>query len=598
MTPSNHLDVRSRPRSRAWDVVVAPLCLLAVGVIAFTPTILIADLGGVLPWTQWLAGVLVLFGLLALIPVVFARDLPTSRLVVALPAIILAGCVWAFVQQTQLPEGCVRLLSPGSGRAFAMVASTQSAPHGSTISLAANSTLHLLSLGIVIATAMWTIMLAIRTPRHVMLVLAVFAITGAALSVAGMIQLLVDSSTTITGHQAAQGGYPFGTFINRNNAALILNLAVAATLGILIMKCVRIPSSGQPLHNRFDTAIQIVTGDLTILLWLIVLGVLVAGLCACGSRGGLLGSIAGAVAAIGFLVRIGRLRLTTSLMIVGGVGVAAMVVVNSIGIDPQSISRMDRDSLMTAIDAKTDPRLLHWPDGWRASLAYLPGGAGLGAYRFAYLPFQESTPNAWYQHADNLWLEWWTEMGLIGAVLWVSALLVLAATFKMIRQSTNPLDIALAAGAAYAVAAILISQFFDFGLLWPGAALMTVALVGLPITRASLVAQTSCSSSSSSSRNQRLGSVLNKPMSSRSTRGITIGFLSLAALATWQLHNDAHADYAKRWGDRVQSGSLSIAELEHVGDVFDRCSRAHRETRIFRSNSRLCRSCSPGRRSF
>jgi hypothetical protein len=114
----------------------------------------------------------------------------------------------------------------------------------------------------------------------------------------------------------------------------------------------------------------------------------------------------------------------------------------------------------------------------------------------------------------------------------------------------------------------LVSQSFDFGLLWPGAALMTGTLVGMPIARASLAPR-----SVSSPREKSLWSILCKPMRTRTVRVATIGFLSLTALATWQLHNDAHAAYAKRLCDNIQAGSFNAEELEYAALVVDRTRR-------------------------
>ncbi|WP_203329166.1 O-antigen ligase family protein, partial [Candidatus Laterigemmans baculatus] len=217
----------------------------------------------------------------------------------------------------------------------------------------------------------------------------------------------------------------------------------------------------------------------------ILCGVLcAAGLIASGSRGALVGSAAGFVACLLVAVPAGRFL---------GFGLAAVLVfvaatysLTSLGLESQAVERL---SATMDEPVLRDGRLDHWPDAVRAAVAYFPLGGGLGSYRYAHLPYQETTHGSWYANADNQWLEWWVEGGLVAISLIVAAVGVVGLAIRRLLTSADPLDRGMAAAGAYGLAAILVSQLFDFALLISPIAIAATLLLSAVVARAAMVGQ-------------------------------------------------------------------------------------------------------------
>jgi len=210
----------------------------------------------------------------------------------------------------------------------------------------------------------------------------------------------------------------------------------------------------------------------------------VAAVVASGSRGALVGAFAGGLACLAAAVP------ARNLTRVGIVGVVVFLLVlislEQLNISAESIDRFS-ESNQRGIEA--DGRFSHWPDGIRASGHYLPIGAGLGSYPFAYLPFQQTSGGGWAKNADNLWLEWWLEGGLPGAVLLLACLTLGGFALRRLMASNDPIDQALGTTGIFALVALGLSQLFDFGLtLGPNLALTLILAAGLAARAAAIVA--------------------------------------------------------------------------------------------------------------
>src|SRR5690606_36660235 len=75
--------------------------------------------------------------------------------------------------------------------------------------------------------------------------LIALALTGALHAGLGLYQLATRPEATVWGLQSQYGGKPFGAFINRSNAAVMLNLGLAASLGVIAWRLAAL--TGVPL---------------------------------------------------------------------------------------------------------------------------------------------------------------------------------------------------------------------------------------------------------------------------------------------------------------------------------------------------------------
>jgi len=147
------------------------------------------------------------------------------------------------------------------------------------------------------------------------------------------------------------------------------------------------------------------------------------------------------------------------------------------------------DRMFSMIDGRAleNPRVEHWRDSLRAGMHFLPFGAGLGSYRYAYLPFQLEGSNRWFVNADGMPVEWFVEGGLV--VLGI-VLLGLALTVRELRRAVqlassddsdedNICCRTVIQTFLYVIPALLVSQAFDFGITLPALYLPVSVLLGI-----------------------------------------------------------------------------------------------------------------------
>ncbi len=71
---------------------------------------------------------------------------------------------------------------------------------------------------------------------------------------------------------------------------------------------------------------------------------------------------------------------------------------------------------------RQDARLSLWAYCMQALHWYWLLGSGLGSFQFALLPYHDGQPMVWCQHAENIFLEVAIELGGLGLLVCVSAI--------------------------------------------------------------------------------------------------------------------------------------------------------------------------------
>lgn len=462
-----------------WRQTIAVIASLVPAVVAW-------DYGGVLPWTKWALALTTFTLLVASLPLLLVRR-PSSRLVYGLP--LLALLIWGYTafQTVPLPKSIVSVLSPASASAYELWDNVRGEPSAVAIpiSVAPWYTRNYLFLPACFAGFVLIGTVVLRGEKSPLILLTLSLLAGVAISYLGI-------ADKVNVHQmrgdllAPTGsGLPFGPFVNRNNAAGFLNLCLACGIGTLVYRHrVRLKErknddryrvSG---NSRWEKIVSRITlfGRLTDNLSVVIVAlsiVIASGIFISGSRGGMLACLAGTLV-IGFR-SVNRSRKFTALIAISIGFVGFGLALGSIGM---IASVQERFAQTWGDDALQDGRLNHWQDSLVASANYLPCGAGLGTYRFAYTPFQHHGAPSWFVNADGMPFEWLLEGGLImiglviAAVAWTYRLLWNLAFYK-----NTPTDAAIATTAWFAIPSLLVSQAFDFGILLPANTLLTALIL-------------------------------------------------------------------------------------------------------------------------
>lgn len=346
--------------------------------------------------------------------------------------------------------------------------------------------LALLTLGVAIFVAGFVLF---RKPQAFSFLVVVVAINGAALAFFGLIQRLSWNGMIFWTVPLSNGGNPFASFVNRNNAGGYLNLCLACALGVVFWWAIRdrlptrdrdqaVPNRGASPRDR--TAMHS-TGwrDLLsapMVTSVALCGTIVAGVFCSLSRGAM---VAMACAAIGsglvLAIVLGR-RLIGRLVAVT-LGVASGIfLIFWIGYQENVLERAS--TLLVPSDAVAG-RLSHWQNALAAVPDFWMTGSGLGTYRYVYAPYQQQAAGVWFYHAENHYIEMLLEAGVVGLVLLLSMIfLVIAAVWKLLNARDGSAYILLGGVGLFALLSQIVHGLGDFGLFIPANMLLFSLLCG------------------------------------------------------------------------------------------------------------------------
>ena len=246
---------------------------------------------------------------------------------------------------------------------------------------------------------------------------------------------------------------PFGPFLNRNDLACWLLMAIPLTIGYGATR-IAARRHGRGIKDAIDATLDtwtvIVAGSVVLMT---------AALVATLSRSGLVGLSVGLSAT----ALIGRRRLGTKGL--GGVAVA-MVALAWIALQYANVAALAY-RLSDTLPADMGGRLVIWRESWPIARDFIGTGVGIGAFERAMLVYQQSSRVLFFNHAHNEYLQVLAEGGLLVAVPVACALLVgIAAACHRLAHDETPI-FWLRAGALGAVAAVAAQSVWDTGLRMP-----------------------------------------------------------------------------------------------------------------------------------
>jgi O-antigen ligase/tetratricopeptide (TPR) repeat protein len=275
-----------------------------------------------------------------------------------------------------------------------------------------------------------------------------------------------------------QGGQPFGPFVNRNNAAGMLNLGAAAAAAWAFLAAA--PRFGRSFRRTTDDAVSLRGGGPDeesrpgLILSVIVLVAVCAGVLAALSRGGILAFGAAVVAALLVLMQSRRSRLAISVEFVVQPQVA--LTIGWFGFGKEIRTRFRE---LTSYTAK-EGRIPHWTETMGAVKDAPWLGQGMGAYRYIHRPYQRTPNDRWFVNADNQFFELLVENGCVGLGLIVITIGLLFIDVRRLLESRAPWE---QRDAALVGAIVLTSQsvqgLTDFGITLPANMLTAATLVGV-----------------------------------------------------------------------------------------------------------------------
>jgi O-antigen ligase len=419
--------------------------------------------GGVTPWAVASLEV-ACFLVLALAAATAGVAGPAALRPAVLPAAALAAvALFALAQSLPWPSALVSLLSPQHAELQRQAASLPGIPPvASALSLAPAASRSAALLWAAAAAVLLAGTAAGRRRAHRRWL-------AAAVVAGGMFQVFFGAreqyrhALTLWGVEIPRSPRLHGTFVNPNHLALYLEIGLAVTFAWGWWAARRTRDERQIERRILLLAVPV-------LVWLILL----AGLALTGSRGGLLGVIAG-VTAQSVLAAGVRRRWRRAFLGLGTAAAGIALVTASLGL---------REGLGRFIDARAGDvsfgsRLTEYAAVVRLWRRFPWLGAGLGSFPDAFPLVQPAELQGTWWHAHSDVLELLATAGLLGVLLAVvaGAALFLRA-LAILRSHGRSEDRAAALAFLGVLGALAVHEMLDFGLTMPANALTVAVLAG------------------------------------------------------------------------------------------------------------------------
>src|SRR5574337_144557 len=393
---------------------------------------------------------------------------------------ILSFLALMLFQMVPLPLNTIALLSPAAYSVYSAAASALDLQfEWRTISLNPIATCEEFLRVLTYAMLFWVVLTCFRTRERVERVIVTIIGIGFFLAVFAIIQKYSSNGRIYWIRETAQGGEPFGPYVNRNHFAGYMEIALPLTIGyILAQSAVHTHRLGIRRRLLLWTSHQ-TSKSILLLFAAIFMG---AALLLTGSRGGLV-SFAGSMV---FFVIMAIMKQTAHSRAVRlALACCGLTLVAAIWIGGNSaflsLERLEK----TLQEPSTDERALLWRDTLRMANDYLRLGSGFNTFEEVFPAYKTSTTQMIFQYAHNDYLQLLAEGGIVAFSLigWF----IVAWYRKVIARwltRHDPFAVYLALAGMTAVFAMLIHSLSDFNLHIPANAVATVTVLSITLNAA------------------------------------------------------------------------------------------------------------------
>ena len=323
-------------------------------------------------------------------------------------------------------------------------------------------------------------------PARQMTLLVLISLNGCGVAISGLVQR-VSWYTRSAGSDAIAYDRLFGPYINKNNGAGYLLLALSTAIGLCVWESERrAMTGGATLWRRWFLAFradQVQGGSAHGLLpgsryrpsvgW-VCAALIATGIAASLSRSAVVAMVIAMIATVGLSTSQDRRRV---LALVGGALVLGLALLVPLGNVHAVATRL---STLTSWSTFTDgSRVTHWMDAWCAGEAFALLGSGLGTYRFVYPLWESTVREEWFHHAENQFLETFVETGVVGLVLLFLAIGLFTRACWQLLHSRDAWHRTLGVIGCFMLTSQVVHGMSDFSLYLPANSITMAMLCGL-----------------------------------------------------------------------------------------------------------------------
>ena len=302
---------------------------------------------------------------------------------------------------------------------------------------------------------------------------AALSIVGVVLAIAGLVQRATFNGKLYGFWELAQGGAPFGPYVNRNHFAGWMLMVLPLTVGLFASVLSRSRAGVRP-HWR-DRVLWLASTDANkaVLVGFAVLTMALA-LVVTLSRSGITAMIGAMLCVSVMMARRqsgGRSRFVIPLYLAA----VTLIVVSSVGVERVAA----RFVVPGLIDV--EGRRAIWLDTWRMVDDFWLTGTGLNTFGSAALFYQATLKGSHMREAHNDYLQLAAEGGLLAGVPIVLAIAVLAYGIRQRFRGDVGSMWWVRVGAVTGLLAVAAQSFVEFSLQMPGNAALFAVLCGLAL---------------------------------------------------------------------------------------------------------------------
>jgi O-antigen ligase len=431
--------------------------------------------GSVDAWAQLLIGIMIL--LLALLGMVIGWETPRLRLLICAPSVVLLGLsALAYFQSVPLSAGQLKQLAPTTyaliarlstgGGTGVLGAEVPPVPAPDlTLSQNPDASVHTAYQFL----AAWIIFQSVLLVGNGYSTLRRFglvtAINACLLTVFGIAQSLTWNGKIfgIRPTPIVNGWSTGGPFVGHNHYAAFLNLGLGFAFGFFFSGGHRQRADGPIRRSR--------EGAWANQGWAVyAIGLIAAGITASHSRGGFLSMVISTLV-IMLIIRPRTLK--------AGAGIAVVLLLIPIFLVAVGSDAPFRRiaSILDSYDTGFNHRTEVWQAAIQAWRTYPVWGAGLGAFGVSAAPFVNAPRQTFYWHAENEYLQYLEEGGVIGFGLVLLGIVAIGRfAWRARNAATNEEDRSMVIGAMYGFLSLMTESLSDFALHIPAVAISGIIL--------------------------------------------------------------------------------------------------------------------------
>ena len=396
------------------------------------------------------------------------------------PAIFFALLfIFFVVQMIPLPQTIVRIFSPSALILRKLFISNFSEASYLTLSLVPSQTLRATLELLSYVLIGFLVVKTVTHGRQIRKIITVLILIGTFEAFYGLFELYRSNPRVLLYKKVFNLDSATGTFINRNHFSGYLEMIIPLALGLVISRINLFSMPGKKWRDR----ISLLTGQGFTVNVLIILSIMVMSLAIfrSNSRSGVF------LLAFTFFLFFALTAYTFGIAKYRHVWIKtllktmiAMIILITLYVGVEStVRRFSSDNLLR------DGRPKYWADVFSVVGDFPLLGSGLGTFAAVFSAYDNTGLDGPLVHAHNDYLEYLSELGLVGFALLIAGLLCLAGdAFRTWAKRKNPEIKGLGLGLIISVTVMLFHTITDFNLHIPANMLLFTVVLSLALRTA------------------------------------------------------------------------------------------------------------------